>query len=96
VQGVGDKTAAKLLNAHGTLNGIIDAMRGQRTRTAENILAAVANFPLIQELVITKRDCMLPLQWNELTPDTPNTEGLQQELTQLNLKRCLNGQIKFE
>jgi DNA polymerase-1 len=87
VQGVGDKTAAKLLNAHGTLNGIIDAMRGQRTRTAENILAAVANFPLIQELVITKRDCMLPLQWNELTPDTPNTEGLQQELTRLNLKR---------
>lgn len=87
VQGVGDKTAAKLLNAYGTLTGVVEAMRGQRTRTAENIMAAATNFPLIQTLVITKRDCELPLQWDELTPQTPSANELRQALNHLNLKR---------
>ena len=88
VIGVGEKTAAKLLRAHGTLNGIVAAMQGQRTRTAHNILEAAPNFPLIQELVITKRDCALPLQWNELTPTPVHLRELVAELTRLNLKRA--------
>jgi DNA polymerase-1 len=88
VAGVGEKTAAKLLRAHGTLTGIVAAMQGQRTRTAQNILAAASNFPLIQELVITKRDCELPLQWNELTPAPVNLDEFTAELTRLNLKRA--------
>ncbi len=88
VAGVGEKTAAKLLRAHGTLTGIVAAMQGQRTRTAQNILEAAPQFPLIQELVITKRDCELPLQWNELTPSPVQLDELTTELTRLNLKRA--------
>lgn len=87
VDGVGEKTAAKLLRAHGTLTGIVEAMKGQRTRTAQNILAAAEQFPLIQQLVITKRDCDLPLQWNELSLAPIHQEALRSELQRLNLKR---------
>jgi len=87
VDGVGEKTAAKLLRAHGTLTGIVEAMKGQRTRTAQNILAAAEQFPLIQQLVITKRDCDLPLQWNELSIAPINQDALRNELQRLNLKR---------
>lgn len=87
VDGVGEKTAAKLLRAHGTLTGVVEAMKGQRTRTAQNILAAQAQFPLIQQLVITKRDCELPLQWNELSIAPINQDALRNELQRLNLKR---------
>lgn len=87
VDGVGEKTAAKLLRAHGTLRGIVEAMKGQRTRTAQNILAAAEQFPLIQQLVITKRDCDLPLQWNQLTLAPIDQAALRNELQRLNLKR---------
>ena len=87
VDGVGEKTAAKLLRAHGTLTGIVEAIKGQRTRTAQNILAAAEQFPLIQQLVITKRDCDLPLQWNELSIAPINQDALRNELQRLNLKR---------
>lgn len=87
VDGVGEKTAAKLLRAHGTLTGIVEAMKGQRTRTAQNILAAAEQFPLIQQLVITKRDCNLPLQWNQLTLSPIDQAALRNELQRLNLKR---------
>ncbi|MCL5797100.1 MAG: DNA polymerase I [Gammaproteobacteria bacterium] len=87
VDGVGEKTAAKLLRAHGTLTGIVEAMKGQRTRTAQNILAAAEQFSLIQQLVVTKRDCDLPQQWNELTLAPINQEALRNELQRLNLKR---------
>lgn len=89
VAGVGEKTAAKLLRAHGTLTGVVEAMQGQRTRTAENILAAADNFPLIQELVITKRDCELPRQWNELSIQAGEASELLAMLQRLNLKRVL-------
>jgi DNA polymerase-1 len=88
VTGVGEKTAAKLLRAHGTLTGIVAAMQGQRTRTAQAILEAAPQFPLIQELVITKRDCELPLQWNQLTPSLVQLDELTTELNRLNLKRA--------
>lgn len=87
VDGVGEKTAAKLLRAHGTLTGIVEAMKGQRTRTAQNILAAAEQFPLIQQLVITKRDCDLPLQWNQLNLAPIDQAALRNELQRLNLKR---------
>ncbi len=87
VDGVGEKTAAKLLRAHGTLTGIVEAMKGQRTRTAQNILAAAEQFPLIQQLVITKRDCDLPLQWNQLHLAPIDQAALRNELQRLNLKR---------
>lgn len=87
VDGVGEKTAAKLIRAHGTLTGIVEAMKGQRTRTAQNILAAAEQFPLIQQLVITKRDCDLPLQWNQLNLAPIDQTALRNELQRLNLKR---------
>ena len=87
VDGVGEKTAAKLRRAHGTLTGIVEAMKGQRTRTAQNILAAAEQFPLIQQLVITKRDCDLPLQWNQLNLAPIDQAALRNELQRLNLKR---------
>jgi DNA polymerase-1 len=95
VDGVGDKTAAKLIRAHGTLSGIVEAMKGQRTRTAQNILAAAEQFPLIQQLVITKRDCELPLQWHELTPAVIDQDALRSELQRLNLKRVQALLIQF-
>lgn len=88
VDGVGEKTAAKLLRAHGTLTGIVEAMKNQRTRTAQNILTAAPQFPLIQSLVITKRDCELPLQWNQLAPSPIDQNALRNELQRLNLKRA--------
>jgi DNA polymerase-1 len=88
VAGVGEKTAAKLLRAHGTLTGVVEAMKGQRTRTAENILAAAEGFPLIQQLVTTKRDCPLPHHWQELHIQ-PASSQLRERIQALNLKRVL-------
>lgn len=87
VPGVGEKTAAKLLRAHGTLSGVVEAMHGQRTRTAENILAAAERFPLIKQLVVTKRDCELPLTWDQLTLTPPDSDELSRQLAHYNLKR---------
>ncbi len=94
VFGIGEKTAAKLLRAHGTLNGIIAAMEGQNSKTAQNIRAALPTIPMIQSLVITKRDCALPLTWQELAPKPANQAKLHQTLTQLNLKRVIKQLIQ--
>lgn len=88
-KGIGEKIAAKLLRTHGTLTGVIEAMRGQNSKTALNILEALPNFSWVQQLVVTKRDCELPLHWNELAHRPVQVNRLRHKLEALNLKRVI-------
>ncbi len=87
VKGIGEKIAAKLLRTHGTLTGVIEAMTGQQSKIALNIREALPSFPLAQQLVTTKRDCELPLQWHELGHRPVQSKQVRKQLDALDLKR---------
>ena len=66
VPGVGDKTAAKLLNAHGTLDDVIAAAGGIKGKLGENLRASIELVRVARRLVAFKTDLSLGLTWNAL------------------------------
>ncbi|MES0874797.1 DNA polymerase I [Sinimarinibacterium thermocellulolyticum] len=76
VPGVGPKTAAKWLNAYGTLDDIIAKADEIKGKVGENLRAHLDQLPLARELSRIRCDIALPLSLDELTPRTPDAERL--------------------
>ncbi|MBA3338743.1 MAG: 5'-3' exonuclease [Geodermatophilaceae bacterium] len=67
VRGIGDKTAAALILAYGSVDAIIDAARGRATPTGaltagvlRKMVAAVDYLAVAPQVVRVRRDCPLP------------------------------------
>lgn len=66
VAGVGEKTAAKLLLSHGTLEGIFSALDEQTPKLRENLAAGREQVFLNRELMVLKGDVPLDLDLDRL------------------------------
>ena len=66
VPGVATKTAAKLLNAHGTLDSVLAAAETVKGKLGENLRASLDLVRLARKLVSFKTDLSLGLTWNSL------------------------------
>jgi 5'-3' exonuclease len=66
IEGVGPKTAAKLLQEYGTLNAILENMAAIRGKVGECIRAQADSARLSRQLVELKADVSVGVTWNSL------------------------------
>ncbi|MDQ3717466.1 MAG: 5'-3' exonuclease [Actinomycetota bacterium] len=97
VKGIGDKTAAALILAYGSVDGIIAAARGRATPTGaltagvlRKLAAAVDYLAVAPQVVLVRRDCPLP-NVSATLPTTPaDPERLAELATRWGLQSAIN------
>ncbi len=91
VRGVGEKTAAKLIQAHGDLEGVLRAAEaGQiKGKTGEAVAASRGVCELARQLVTLHTDVPLPLSLDDLRVGPPRWDGLAARLRRYNFRRLL-------
>ncbi len=77
VPGVGEKTAAKLINKYGGIDGIYDALDEQTPKLRENLAANEDNVRLNLELMDLVRNVPLPVTIEDLQPGEPDHEEIK-------------------
>ncbi len=87
VPGVGEKTAAKLLREHGTLEGVIAAAADIKGRLGENLRASLDTIPLARDLATIRVELDLPVGLDDLAPGEPDHEQLDAFHTRLGMSR---------
>ncbi len=85
VKGVGAKTAAKWLEQHGSLDGLIERAGEITGKVGERLREALPDLPLFRELATIRCDCDLPLSVDELTVGPPDIDGLRALYARLEL-----------
>ena len=85
----GPKTAAKWLNAYGTLDGVVASANDIGGKIGETLREHMHVLPLSKALVTIKTDCELPVGLEELSRSGPDLESLTALYTQLELNQFL-------
>ena len=88
VPGVGEKTAAKLINAYGGLDGIFAAADEQTPKLKENLIANEGHARLNEELMVLVRDVPLGLDATDLDRGPVDIERAGGLLEVLELSRA--------
>ena len=76
VDKVGPKTAAKLLDQYGTLEGVMAASAEVKGVVGENLRKALDWLPTARVLVTVKTDAELPIRVEDLAPQEPDKQAL--------------------
>ena len=85
----GPKTAAKWLNAYGTLDGVIASANNIGGKIGETFREHMGVLPLSKALVTIKTDCELAVGLDELYRLDPDLESLTSLYTELELNQFL-------
>jgi DNA polymerase I len=84
VEGVGPKTAVKLLGEHGDIEGVLRAASGMKAgKLRERLLGQAGNARLSYELACLRRDVPLEIGLEELRPGTPDARALGDFLAEM-------------
>ena len=76
VPSCGPKTAVKWLNAHGSLQGVMDNADSIKGKIGEKLRDALAHLPMSQDLATIRLDVELPKKVDDLSIGEPDLEGL--------------------
>ena len=90
VPGVGPKTAAKWLTAHGSLDAIIEHADGIKGKAGENLRNNLSQLTIARQLATIKCDVPLDMAVGELTIKAPDTDTLTALFQELEFKRWLS------
>lgn len=85
----GPKTAAKWLNAHGNLDGVIENAGAIAGKIGETLRANLHVLPLSRDLVTIKTDCKLPIKLEDLYRSPPDFEALKTLYASLEMNQFL-------
>jgi DNA polymerase-1 len=85
----GPKTAAKWLNAYGTLDGVIEHAAQIGGKIGETLREHMHVLPLSKQLVTIKTDCELPVDLDALNRGTPDLDTLTALYTELEFNQLL-------
>ncbi len=85
----GPKTAAKWLNAYGTLDGVVASANDIGGKIGETFREHMHVLPLSKALVTIKTDCELEVGLDELSRSGPDVEKLTELYTELELNQFL-------
>ena len=77
VPGVGEKTAAKLINTYGGLDGIFEATADQTPKLRENLEANEAQARMNLDLMVLVRDAPIELELEALKPGEPDHDEIK-------------------
>jgi DNA polymerase-1 len=86
---VGPKTAAKLLQQYGSLDGVLAHLGEIPGKVGENLRAGLSTLELSRRLATIRTDLELPLALEELTPGTPDVAALRELYSRLELRALL-------
>lgn len=89
VPGVGQKTAAKLLNEYGTLENILANTTNIKGRVGKNLDENRENIKIDHQLATIVCDLDLTLEWNDLKLCDPNVNELRRLYTELEFRNQL-------
>ena len=85
----GLKTAAKWLNAYGSLDGVVESAESIGGKIGETLREHLHVLPLSKALVTIKTDCELPVGLEQLARSAPDFEQLTALYTDLELNQFL-------
>ena len=85
----GLKTAAKWLNAYGSLDGVVESAQSIGGKIGETLREHLHVLPLSKALVTIKTDCELPVGLEQLARSAPDLEQLTALYTDLELNQFL-------
>ena len=85
----GPKTAAKWLNAYGSLDGVVESAESIGGKIGETFREHMHVLPLSKALVTIKTDCELPVGLEQLARSAPDLEQLKALYTDLELNQFL-------
>ncbi|MDB2425883.1 DNA polymerase I, partial [Litoricolaceae bacterium] len=85
----GPKTAAKWLNAYGSLDGVVESAESIGGKIGETFREHMHVLPLSKALVTIKTDCELPVGLEQLARSAPDLEQLTALYTNLELNQFL-------
>ena len=85
----GPKTAAKWLNAYGSLDGVVESAESIGGKIGETLREHLHVLPLSKALVTIKTDCELPVGLEQLARSAPDFEQLTALYTDLELNQFL-------
>ena len=86
VPGVGEKTAAKLVNAHGTIDGIFESLEEQKPKLRDNLEQNESTVRLNVEVMELIRDVKLPVTIKDLALGPINQAEVNQFFESLELR----------
>ena len=86
---VGPKTAAKLLQQYGSLDGVLAHLAEVPGKVGENLRAGVSTLELSRRLATIRTDLELPLALEELAPGSPDVATLRELYSRLELRALL-------
>ncbi len=89
VDKVGPKTAAKWLNAYGTLDALLEHAAEIGGKVGENLRAGIDTVTLSRRLATIRCDVDLPVDEAALTPRPPDTAALRELYTRLEMRSFL-------
>ncbi|HKS15686.1 MAG TPA: DNA polymerase I, partial [Planctomycetota bacterium] len=90
VHGIGEKTAAKLVQAHGSIDEIYKHLDKVEKRWQPMLERDRAGAELSRRLATIKIDVPLPLKVEDLVPGTPDKEGLSKLFRELEFTKLLD------
>lgn len=85
----GPKTAAKWLNAYGSLDGVVAHAEEIGGKIGETFREHMHILPLSKQLVTIKTDCDLPVELDQLARTEPDVEALTELYTELEFNQFL-------
>lgn len=85
VKGVGEKTALKLLDAYGSLDGIYENIELVKGKLQEKLIADKENAYISKTLATIKDDFDFPFSYDAFTPKAPDLETTRDLLQRLEL-----------
>ena len=88
---VGPKTAARLLQQYGSLDGVIASIAQVPGKVGENLRAGLATLELSRRLATIHTELELPLSLEQLRPKEPDVPMLRELYGRLELRALLRG-----
>lgn len=92
--GVGEKTAAKLINEFGSIDNMLEHTDQIKGKLREKVEAAVDDIKMSKFLATIRTDVPINMEWDELKIEQPDEDKLREIFTELEFKTLLNKFVK--
>ena len=92
--GVGEKTAAKLINQFGSIDNMLEHTDQIKGKLREKVEAAVDDIKMSKFLATIRTDVPIDMEWDELKIEQPDEDKLREIFTELEFKTLLNKFVK--
>ncbi len=95
VPGVGPKTAEKLINQHGTLEGIYESLEGMKKSKLKEKLADNKELAFLsRDLIRLKYDCDVPTEIKAYQPAEKDEDSLQELFARLGFSSMVKNEVQ--